>query len=386
VHLQGQDLPTVHRLVVKVGTASLVGSDNAISSKKLSKVALGVADAWNQGHECVLVSSGAIASGLAPLGLRERPRRLPPLQAAAAVGQSRLMAEYTRAFAQRSVLIAQVLLTEDDFARRRQFVNAQRTFEHLFAARVVPIVNENDTVATEEITFGDNDRLAALVAIMVKADLLILLSDVDGIYTRRPGLDGSQFVPEIPEGLLVEATGPRSPLGSGGMASKIEAAGLATSAGIPTIVANAAQKEVLPRLLAGESLGTWIPARGQKRHAREAWMAFASSPRGRVYVDQGAQQAVRDRGKSLLMAGVIRVRGNFGAGDPIEVVGPDGNVFARGVTRFSSRELADRSVARHSSIGTIRNGAKPRYSEVIHRDHLALIGQRRGEIDPEMMR
>jgi glutamate 5-kinase len=386
VRFEGRRLPAVRRFVVKVGTSSLVGHDSAISPKKLNKVAIGVADAWNLGRDCVLVSSGAIASGLAPLALRERPRRLPALQAAAAVGQSRLMAEYARSFAKREVLIAQVLLTEDDFARRTQFVNAQRTFEHLLAARVVPIVNENDTVATEEITFGDNDRLAALVAIMVKADLLILLSDVDGIYTRQPGLDRSQFVPEVPEGLLVEATGPRSPLGSGGMASKIEAAGLATAAGIPTIVANAAQKEVLPRILAGEPLGTWIPARGQKRHAREAWIAFASSPRGRVHVDQGAQQAVREGGKSLLMAGVIGVRGNFGPGDPIDVVGPDGIVFARGITRFSSRELADRSAPRHSSIGNIRNGPSPRYREVIHRDHLALIGQRRGELDPEMMR
>ena len=372
MRFEERPLPTVHRLVVKVGTSSLVGSGNTISRAKLNKSATGVADVWSRGYQCVLVSSGAIASGLAPLGLRERPRRLQALQAAAAVGQSRLMAEYASSFARRDVLIAQVLLTEDDFARRRQFVNAQRTFEHLLAARVVPIVNENDTVATEEITFGDNDRLAALVAIMVRADLLVLLSDVDGIYTRRPGLDGSRLVSEVPEGLLVEATGPRSPLGSGGMASKIEAASLATAAGIPTIVAGAARKEVLSRILAGEPLGTWIPARAQKRRAREAWMAFASSPRGRVYVDQGAQHAVRDAGKSLLMAGVIRVRGTFGAGDPIEVVGPDGNVFARGITRFSSRELADGSAVRHTNIGIIGNGPRPRYTEVIHRDHLAL--------------
>jgi glutamate 5-kinase len=282
------------------------------------------------------------------------------------------MAEYTRTFGQRNVLIAQVLLTEDDFARRRQFVNAQRTFEHLLAGRVVPIVNENDTVATQEITFGDNDRLAALVAIMVNADLLVLLSDVDGIYTRRPGLDGARFVAEVPEGLLVETTGPRSRLGSGGMTSKVEAAGLATKAGIPTVVANGSRKDVLSRILAGEAIGTWIPARGQKRHARDAWMAFASSPQGRVYVDQGAERAIREAGKSLLLAGVIGVRGSFGAGDPIEVAGPDGKTFARGITRFSSRDLADRSAARHSHIGIIGNGRKPRSGEVIHRDHLAL--------------
>jgi glutamate 5-kinase len=369
---EARRLPTVRRLVVKVGTSNLVGPDRAISSKKLSKVAGGVADAWSRGHECVLVSSGAIASGLAPLELRQRPQRLPALQAAAAVGQSRLMAEYARSFARWDVLIAQILLTEDDFAIRRQFVNAQRTFEHLLGARVVPIVNENDTVATQEITFGDNDRLAALVSIMVKADLLVLLSDVDGIYTRRPGLDGSRFVSEIPNGLLVEATGPRSSWGSGGMASKIEAASLATSAGIPTIVANGSHKDVLSRILTGEPLGTWIPARGQKRHAREAWVAFVSSPRGQVYVDRGAQEAVREAGKSLLVAGVIRVMGNFGAGDPIEVVGPDGNVFARGITRFSSRELTDWSAARHTNIGIIGNGPRRRQGEVIHRDHLAL--------------
>ena len=364
-------IPPVDRLVVKVGTSSLVGPDGTISRARLAKVVREVAEAvrGTPGRSCVLVSSGAIATGLSPLGLTSRPKRLPALQAAAAVGQGRLMAEYGRLFARRGLVAAQVLLTQDDFVRRRRFVNAQRTFEHLLASGVVPVVNENDTVATEEITFGDNDRLAALVAIMVKADLLILLSDVEGVFTARPGLRGARLVEELVEPLEVQTAGPGA-LGSGGMASKLEAASLASSAGVPTVVANAARRTILQRVLNGDPVGTWIPARAGRTRARKAWMAFAATPRGRILVDEGAERALRTAGRSLLAAGVTGVEGSFQAGDTVEVAGPGGRAFARGVCSYSAEQLPP--VAGRSSLGLQALPGVPD-REVIHRDELVLM-------------
>jgi glutamate 5-kinase len=356
-------------MVVKIGTSGLVDESAAISPRRIDALVREVADAWGTGRECVLVSSGAIASGLAPLGLSRRPKRLPALQAAAAVGQGRLMAEYARRFERRGLVAAQILLTQGDFVERRRFVNARRTFEHLLGARAIPVVNENDTVATEEITFGDNDRLAALVAIMVGADLLVLLSDVDGVYTRRPDDPGARLVTEVGDGLAIEAGGPTTSWGSGGMASKMEAAALAAAAGIPTVVANASERRVLGRVLSGQRLGTWFPARAERKRARKAWMAFATTPRGRVLVDVGARRAVQGAGKSVLAAGVTGVEGSFLAGDAVEVVDPDGVVFARGITRYSDRDLADVLAGGVPAPGG--NGGGPG-REVIHRDELVL--------------
>jgi glutamate 5-kinase len=333
-----RDLPEIRRLVVKVGSTSLVDSSGSVARARLGKIVHEVAATVEQGRACVLVSSGAIASGLEPLGMARRPKDLAALQAAAAVGQGRLIAAYAGLFARHRLVTAQVLLTQDDFAARRRFVNAQRTFERLLVSGAVPVVNENDTVATEEITFGDNDRLAALVAIMVRADLLVLLSDVDGIYTRDPSRPGARLVPEY-QGPLTVDPGPASALGSGGMASKLQAAGLASAAGIPTVVANASRRGVLAAILAGEAIGTWVPPRAGRKRARKAWMAFASAPRGRILVDAGAEQAVRDDGRSLLAAGVVAVEGGFVAGDAVEIAGPGGS-FARGITSYSAADLA----------------------------------------------
>lgn len=377
-------VPRVRRLVVKVGTSSLVDSSGNIVRSGLAKVVRDVAAVSHKGDSaCVLVSSGAIASGLPALGFAKRPGRLPALQAAAAVGQGRLFSEYTRLFARQDLLAAQVLLTQDDFVRRRQFVNAQNTLEHLLSAGAIPVVNENDTVATEEITFGDNDRLAALVAIMVKSDLLVLLSDVDGIYTTDPRQHEAKFMAEVIDPLHVQATGSRSAFGSGGMVSKLQAAGLATAAGIPTVVAPASRKDVLSRILAGEQLGTWLPARSGRKQARKAWMAFATFPRGRIHVDAGAERALRDQGRSLLAPGVVSIEGSFAPGDPVEVVGPAGAVFARGIARFSAYDLAqmagrprgNRAAASPRSEPpppTRATKGYPRDGEVIHRDELVL--------------
>jgi glutamate 5-kinase len=374
-------VPEVRRLVVKVGTSSLVDASGGIARPRMAKLVREVAAVSGEGRRaCVLVSSGAIAFGLSALGLAKRPGRLPALQAAAAVGQGGLMSEYSRLFARHGLVAAQVLLTQDDFVRRRQFVNAQNTFEHLLAAGAVPVVNENDTVATEEISFGDNDRLAALVAIMVKSDLLVLLSDVDGIYTRDPKRHGARLVTEVLDPLDVETTGPGSVFGSGGMASKLQAAALATAAGITTVVAGASRRGVLSRILAGEEVGTWLLSRSGRKPARKAWMAFATAPRGRIHVDAGAERALRSLGKSLLAAGVVRVEGSFAAGDLVEVVGPAGAVFARGLTGCSAQDLAKHS-GRYRSLASwrtdrplpLRKGTGHSYDgEVIHRDELVV--------------
>jgi glutamate 5-kinase len=363
-------LPDVRRVVVKVGTSSLVDDRGVASRRKLAKVVREVAAAAEE-RACVLVSSGAIASGLEPLGLERRPRDMPSLQAAAAVGQGRLMAEYARLFARRGMVAAQVLMTREDVVRRRHFVNARNTLERLLRAGAVPVVNENDTVATEEIRFGDNDQLAALVAVMVRADLLVLLSDVDGIYTRDPRRGRATLLREVTDPADVRATGPGTRAASGGMASKLEAARIATVAGTGVVVAGAARREVLARILAGDPVGTWLPPRAARTRGRKAWLVFASGVRGRILVDAGAERAVRRDGRSLLAAGVTGVEGEFAAGDPVEVAGPGGLAFARGIANYSSREvprLAGRSTRELSSLP-----GGPYDREVIHRDELVVV-------------
>jgi glutamate 5-kinase len=358
------------RVVVKVGTSSLVDQEGRPSRRKLGKVVGDIAAVAGE-HPCVLVSSGAIASGLEPMGLVRRPRDMPGLQAAAAVGQGRLMADYARLFARRGIVAAQVLLTQEDFLRRRHFVNAQRTLERLLVAGVVPVVNENDTVATVEIAFGDNDRLAALVSVMIGADLLILLSDVDGIYTRDPRRGRARLLPEILDAADVEATGPRSDAARGGMTSKLESAMIATAAGVEVVVARASRRDVVARAVAGEGIGTSLPARARRQRARKAWIAFASGVRGRIVVDAGAERAVRDGGRSLLAAGVAGVEGHFAAGDPVEVAGPSGRPFARGIANYSSREVPRLAGLNSAELTSLPGG--PYDSEVIHRDELVVI-------------
>ncbi|MGH2692027.1 MAG: glutamate 5-kinase [Actinomycetota bacterium] len=367
--MKARALPDVRRVVVKVGSSSLVDDQGHTSRRKLGKVARDLASV-TEGRRVVLVSSGAIASGLVLLGLARPPKDMPSLQAAAAVGQGRLMAEYGRLFSARGMVAAQVLLTQEDFLRRRHFVNARNTLERLLDGGVVPIVNENDTVATAEIAFGDNDRLAALVAVMVQADLLVLLSDVDGIYTRDPRRGKAELVSEVTDLAHINATGPGSRAAKGGMASKLEAALIATSAGIGVVVAGANRKDVLSRITAGEQVGTWLPPRGKRQRGRKVWIAFASGIRGRVLVDAGAEVALRDSGRSLLAAGVTGVEGEFEAGDAVEVVGPSG-AFARGISNYSSRELPRLAGRSSRELTTLPGGPYDR--EVVHRDELVVI-------------
>jgi glutamate 5-kinase len=362
-------VPEVRRLLVKVGTSSLVDEAGLPSRRRLAKVAAEMSEAGTD-RECVLVSSGAISAGLSQMGLRKRPRDMPSLQAAAAVGQGHLMGLYARLFARHGVVAAQVLLTQEDVVRRRHYVNARNTLERLLRSGVVPVVNENDTVATEEIRFGDNDRLAALVAVMLDADLLVLLSDVDGIYSRDPRRGRATLLREVGDPAAVRAGGPGTRDAVGGMASKLEAAMIATAAGIPVVVARAGMRGVLGRVLDGESVGTWLPPRAARKRGRKAWLAFATRVRGRILVDAGAERAVREEGSSLLAAGVSGVEGRFSSGDPVEVAGPSGEPFARGIANYSSEELP--RLSGHSSAALSALPGGPYDIEVIHRDEMVV--------------
>jgi glutamate 5-kinase len=353
---------------MKVGTASLVGPTGEPDEARLAALCDGIIAARRDGIEVVLVSSGAIAAGLGPLGLGARPSDIPSLQAAAAVGQGRLLRRYTRLLEDRGAVAAQILLTRYDFMHRQQYLNARNTIERLLALGAIPIVNENDTVAVDEIRFGDNDRLAALVSNLTQARLLMLLTDARGLHERDPRIDPSarllDEVEKITPELEAAAGGRGSSFGSGGMASKIAAAWVATFSGVGVTVANAAEPDVVGRVLAGESVGTFFHPRPGRASARRLWIAFAQPPKGTVVVDRGARAAVVERKSSLLPAGVIEVLGGFEAGDIVDVREPQEGVFARGLVRYGAREL---EAARGRS--TTELGGK----EVIHRDQLVIL-------------
>ena len=322
------------------GSSVLAGVSAGIDVTRVNELVDALGDASHQGTQLVLVSSGAIATGIAPLGLRRRPRDLASAQAAASVGQGILMAHYHDAFARHDRVVGQVLLTADDLIRRAHYRNAQSTLERLLELDVVPIVNENDTVATAEIRFGDNDRLAALVAHLVRADALILLSDVDGLYDGPPDRGGSHLISEVAsaadlEDVVVGGTGSAG-VGLGGMGTKVDAARIATEAGIPVVLTSAANAA---RALAGEQVGTYFHATGDRSASRMLWLAHATSSLGQIHLDAGAVRALQDRGASLLPAGITHVVGGFVARDPVDLVGPDGQVVARGLVAYDATEL-----------------------------------------------
>jgi glutamate 5-kinase len=353
------------RTVVKVGSSSLT-TEGRLDPDRLDAIVDVIAARAGAGQHVVLVSSGAIAAGLGPLGLGSRPRDLATQQAAASVGQLILAERYHASFARHGLQVGQVLLTADDLHRRGHYRNAERTLERLLSLDIIPIVNENDTVATHEIRFGDNDRLAALVAHLVHADALVLLTDVDGLYTGKPGRPGSVFISEVASmaelaGVDVSRSG--SHVGSGGMLTKIDAAAIATSEGIPVILSSSAR---IDDALAGRS-GTFFHPAGDRSASRLFWLRHATEPRGALVLDAGAVAAVVQRRMSLLPAGVTEVRGDFYSGEPIELVGPDGVAVARGLVGYDSADLPP-------LLGK-RTGDLPAEfrREIVHRDDLVLL-------------
>jgi glutamate 5-kinase len=359
------------RIVVKVGSSSLTTATGGIDDSRLRALVDELAAARLRGAEVVLVSSGAIAAGLAPLGLKRRPSDLARQQAAASVGQGLLIHRYTDAFAAHAVRVGQVLLTVDDVTRRGHYRNAYRTFAKLLELGVLPIVNENDTVATTEIRFGDNDRLAALVSHLVHADALVLLSDVDGVYHGDPRRGRATRIAVI--GSAEEAAGvevsKRGALGTGGMTTKLEAARIATGAGIPAVVARADQ---LRAVLAGDPVGTWFAPTGKRRATRLLWLAHATEPQGQLVLDAGAVLAVTTRGTSLLPAGVTAVRGTFHAGEPVDLVDESGNPVARGLVNYDADEVPALLGRSTRDLAAERGDGYER--ELVHRDDLVLLG------------
>ena len=360
------------RVVVKVGSSSLTNTEGNLDDDSVIRVAKGVELVRDLGHEVVLVTSAAVAAGMPPLEIQpaQRPTDTAVLQAIAAVGQVRLMAKYDEAF-QDSVVLAQVLVTADDFMDRNRYLNARGTLERLLGLGVLPIVNENDTIADAEIRFGDNDRIAALVALSLKADLLVLLTDTDGVLTEDPAKsqDASLIaeIQEIDRELEAIGGGSSTPLGSGGMASKLAAAKMASWSGVKTVIAGAHQADVLANAITDNPSGTIVRAKSARLSAKKVWIAFAVRSHGKVAVDGGAVAAVVERKTSLLPAGVVAVSGEFQRGNAVEVCGPDGVTFAKGLSALSSTEL---TAAAGKSSSQLADDS-PRVA--VHRDDLVVV-------------
>jgi len=361
------------RIVLKVGSSSLTGSaGSALDSAAVGKIVELATSLRARGAEVLIVSSGAIAAGLAPLKLTARPKDLPTQQAAASVGQGLLIAKYNELFSAHSIVSSQVLLTTEDVVRRSHYNTAHQTLSKLLSLGVVPIINENDSVGTAEIRFGDNDRLAALVALLVQADLLVLISDVDALYDAHPSQPGAKAIRQVADFAeidSVEVGGAGSAgVGSGGMVTKIEAARIATSAGTPMLLTSLAQSA---DALKGGNLGTIFLAQPTRTNSRLLWLAHASTPRGRLILDDGAVTAVLERGVSLLPAGVTAVEGSFISGDTVEISAKDGRIIARGLVAFDSDEIPQ-MLGRSTKELAASLGAEYE-RELVHRDDLVLL-------------
>ncbi|MEE9487335.1 MAG: glutamate 5-kinase [Candidatus Brocadiales bacterium] len=363
----------VKRLVVKVGTGVITTKDGLLDMSQVASISRQVVGLKRRGYEVVIVSSGSVGAGMGELGMRKRPATLPEIQATAAVGQSKLIGAYDECFKQESLHAAQVLLTREDLEDRNRYLNTCNTINALFHLGVIPVINENDTVSVDEISFSDNDVLSVVVTNLLRAELLVMLSSVDGLYERPD--EGAGLVPLVKE-ITAEtkslASGSKTHLGMGGMESKLKAAHMATNSGEAVIIANGRTPGILSKIMDGEELGTlFLPAR-KKLKSRKRWIGFALRPKGRVYVDDGAFAALARRGKSLLASGITDVDGGFDRGDVVSICAmSDKAEFARGLTNYSSTELmkikGQSSAAIKKTLGT-----KP-YDEVVHRDNMVLV-------------
>lgn len=362
----------IQRLVVKVGSSSLIYPTGKINIEQIECLVRQLSDLHNRGLDILLVTSGAVGVGMGKLGMTRKPRTIPEKQATAAVGQGILLHMYEKIFSEYDIMVGQVLLTREDFSDRKRFLNARNTLQTMLNLRVIPIINENDTVAIDEIKLGDNDNLAAMVAGLVDSDMLILLSDVDGLYNDKPGTPGAQIIKEIYEiNKDIESLdkGVGSMLGTGGMVTKVQAARIAMHSGLVAIIARAAEADIIRRLVAGEPLGTafWPSV---KLVNKKRWIAYGANACGRIHIDDGAVQALQEKGKSLLPSGVICVEGNFKMGNTVMVISSGGKVIARGIVNYSADEVEQIKGKKTIEISKVL-GYKD-YDEVIHRDNLAL--------------
>ena len=353
-------LKTASRIVVKLGTGVLTDSRKLIDPAQLEQLVAQMAAQRKAGREIILVTSGAVGAGMGALGYETRPTDLAEKQACAAVGQSRLMAAYDKLFSAHGLVVAQVLLTHEDLEHHERHLNARNTLVTLLQRGVVPIINENDAVSFTEIKFGDNDKLSALVASLLPADLLVILTTVDGVIENFGKKNAQQLslVEKINADVEDMAGGTTSVTAVGGMKSKIDAAKIVVRSGIPLVIASGKKKNVLAKILAGETEGTLFVAQPNKLHSRKRWIAFFHHPQGALFVDDGAKLALREKGKSLLPPGVARCEGEFAAGDVVRICDLNGTEFARGIAKFGAAEVRGRKLAR---------------VEVVHRDDLVIL-------------
>ena len=365
----------VKTVVIKIGSAVLTTPDEGISSERIQHLATEMASFMARGIKVVLVSSGAIAVGRETMGMTRRMEGIPEKQAAAAVGQPRLMALYDTFFRENSVQVSQILLTRDDLNHRRRYLNARATIETLFKFGALPIINENDTVVVEEIKVGDNDNLSVLVAGLIQADLLVILSDTEGLFDKDPKAHAdARLIPrvdEINEAVMCAAGGSCSPTGVGGMSVKLEAIRKATDFGVPTILANGKREGVLSAIFAGEQIGTFFVPKKDPLSCKKQWIAYSVKPTGTVYLDSGAVKALLYGGKSLLPSGVVRTEGMFERGEGVDIRNLSGEVVARGLANYSAQEIEKIGGKQSSRIKKILGYTYG--DELIHRDYLVVL-------------
>lgn len=369
-------LKKAKRIVIKVGTSTITYANGKRNFSQIDRLAREISDLQNQGKEMILVTSGAVAVGVDRMGLPGKPKTIPGKQAAAAVGQGVLMHTYEKFFADYGQIVAQVLITKTEAIDRHRYTNTRNTFMELMRQRVIPIVNENDVVALDELKIGDNDNMSALVAGIVDADLVIILSDVDGLYTANPQTHpDAVIVPEVAEitpEIEASAGGVGSARGTGGMATKIQAAKAATSSGIHLVIASGTEKNAITRVLQGEELGTLFVSRENRLQFRKRWLAFGAKIAGSIVVDDGCAKAIRKAGGcSILPAGVFAVQGEFLPGSTVSVIDKDAHELARGLVHYSSAELEQIKGCNSGDIANILGHKN--FDEVIHRDDLVIL-------------
>ena len=374
-------LRAAKRIVIKVGTSTLTHSSGKLNYSRIERLVRELSDAVNSGHQILLVSSGAVGAGMDRLGWKEKPKTIPAKQAAAAVGQGILMHTYEKMFGEYGQIVAQVLLTREDSVNRRRYANSRNTLLTLLGIGVIPIINENDAVAIDELKIGDNDTLSANVAAIVDADLLIILSDVDGVFTANPQSDpAAVLIAEIPEVTPeVEAIcgGAGSMRGTGGMVTKMQAARTVMNSGGVMVIASGSRDGAVSGILAGEQIGTLFPPRQNRLQFRKRWLAFGARIRGKLTVDKGCAQALVASGSSLLAAGVRAVEGNFEQGNTVSIVNENGWEIARGIVNYNTED-ASRIMGAHTHEITGILGHKP-YDEIVHRDNMVLLSRHETE-------
>ncbi len=368
-------LKSVKRVVIKIGSRVLTDDEGALDMAVLGRICTDIGLLREHGQQVVVVSSGAIAAGRSELGLPGRPKTIPQKQAAAAIGQMRLMRAYEEALAPHGLKAAQLLLTSEDLGSRQRFLNARATIDALLGFGIIPVINENDTVVVDEIKFGDNDNLSALVTNVAESDLLLILTDVEGLYSADPGVNPEARLIPLVQGITREleraAGGSASSVGTGGMSTKVAAAKKAGRNGVATILIDGKRTGIIAAAMHGEEVGTLFLPSGDGLKGRKHWIAYTLKPAGRVIVDEGAMNVIQKKGKSLLPSGVLGVEGRFERGACVRVCGPDGKEFARGLSDYSGTEIG--RLAGHKS-SEIENILGYRYADVIiHRDNLVVM-------------